>query len=142
MIPVLKIQYQQIPNTGIENKSVFCKPYLVVVVPTSSSVSFCLITSNLVEGIQLAIAKEKMQPKMTSMTAISMLLSWKTQVRSYYIYVEDPNWLLLFKMQDNTLLYFGPLLWQTFLRVFLQSTEGSSFKTFLRVLLDWNIQSC
>ena len=59
-----------------------------VVVPTSS-VSFCSVTSNLVEGIQLAIAKEKMQPKMTSMTAISMLLSWKTQVRSYYIYVEQ-----------------------------------------------------
>ena len=91
----------------------FVMKHHVVVVPTSS-VSFCLVTSNLVEGIQLAIAKEKMQPKMTSMTAISMLLSWKTQVRSYYIYVEDPNWLLLFKMQDNTLLYFGPLCGKRF----------------------------
>ena len=30
LIPVLKIQYRQIPNTGIENKSVFCKPYFAV----------------------------------------------------------------------------------------------------------------
>ena len=28
LIPVLKIQYRQILNTGIENKSVICKPYL------------------------------------------------------------------------------------------------------------------